>query len=186
MNLHKRAATLLAAAAIAIPLLTSAPVTVAQTTPKLSGAYALKIRRYCQPFFSGQAIDDPTDGDAQYTGFFFPGSIKEQIGVVTFNPTALTFSGSMIKISGAVAFQDLTALGISSTNETFTTTTQTLSGTFSTTPTTFTVNSADGTVVFQAVYGAFSGTVAHVVLFATPQTDSGGNSCVESGELQFK
>jgi hypothetical protein len=171
-------------AGIGALLLTAGP-SQAQVTPKLSGAYSLKVRRYCQPFFTSQQVPDPMDGDS-VTYFSFPGSMKDQIGVVTFNPTAQTFSGSMIQLRGAVIFQDLSALGITTTNETFTTSTKSLSGSFSTTPTSFTISSTDGTTVFQAVYGAFSGSVAHVVIIATTTTDGNGDSCVESGELQFK
>lgn len=158
----------------------------AQTPPTLSGAYSLKIRRYCQPFFSGQAGPDATDGDNQITDFFFPGSIKDQIGVVTFNAKTQTISGSMIQIAGAVTYQDLTSLGISSTNQTFTTSTKAISGSYSTTTSSFSINTPDGVQTFQAVFGAFSGKVAHVVIFANTDTDGNGDSCVESGELQFK
>jgi hypothetical protein len=185
LSVGRRTIALLSAGISALLLIAGAPAN-AQTTPKLSGAYTLKIRKYCQPLFSGQQANDPQDGDAQSTEFFFPGSIKDQIGVVNFNPTTHTVSGSMIKIAGAVTFQDLTALGISTTNQPFTTSSKSIAGTFSTTATSFTVDTGDGANTFQAVYGAFSGSVAHAVLFANTSTDGNGDSCVESGELQFK
>ena len=66
---------------------------IAQSAPSLSGTYTLKFHRYCQPFFSGATSNDPVDGDASYSGFNFAGSIKDQIGVATFNAKNKSLSG---------------------------------------------------------------------------------------------
>ncbi len=157
----------------------------AQSAPLLSGTYTLKIHRICQPFFSGQMTRDQVDNDVAYTGFDFPGSLKDQIGVVTFNAKNQTLSGSMIQIGGSVVYEDLSALGAGTNGTPFAISTKTLSGTYSTTSSTFTITSADGTTNFQAVFGVITNKIAHVVLFATTSLDN-GNSCEESGELQYK
>jgi hypothetical protein len=172
--------------AVCLTLAIGSSRAAAQSAPLLSGTYTLKIHRICQPFFSGQMTGDLTDNDVAYTGFNFPGSLKDQIGVVTFNAKTESLSGSMIQIAGSVASQDLTALSAGTNGTAFGISTKTLSGTYSTTSSTFTVTSADGTTSFQAVFGVIANKIAHVALFATAYADGGGNSCEESGELQYK
>jgi hypothetical protein len=173
-------------AAVSLMLMMGPGRAAAQSAPLLSGTYTLKFHRICQPFFSGQMSGGGPDNDVAYTGFDFPGSLKDQIGVVTFNAKTKSLSGSMIQIAGSVASQDLTALGAGTNGTAFGISTKPLTGTYSTTPSTFTVSSADGTISFQAVFGVITNRVAHVALFATAFADGGGNSCEESGELQYK
>jgi hypothetical protein len=172
--------------AVGLTMLMGPGRAAAQSTPLLSGTYTLKLHRLCQPFFSGQMNGDGVDNDVAYTGFNFPGSLKDQIGVVTFNAKTKTLSGSMIQIGGSVASQDLTALGAGTNGTAFGVSAKTLSGTYSTTSSTVTVTSADGTTEYQAVFGVITNGIAHVALFATAFADGGGNSCEESGELQYK
>jgi len=106
--------------------------------------------------------------------------------VLTFNAKTLTVSGSLIKVGGAVVSEDLTAVGGPVNSTPFTESTKAISGTFSTTNTAFTLDTGDGATTYNAVYGAFSGTTAHVVFFEAISTDSEGESCSESGELQFQ
>jgi hypothetical protein len=172
--------------AVCLTLAMGSARAAAQSAPLLSGTYTLKIHRFCQPFFTGQMSGGPTDSDITDIGFVFPGSIKDQIGVVTFNAKNESLSGSMIQIGGSVLYEDLTALGAGTNGTAFGTSFKSLAGTYSTTSSTFTVTSADGTTSFQAVFGVITNKIAHVVLFATAVPEGGGNSCEESGELQYK
>ncbi len=155
------------------------------TPPKLSGTYAIQIHKFCQPnLLAQQFASGPPPSD--FSSFNSIGSISDKIGVLTFNAKQLTISGSLIKVGGAVVSQDLTAIGGPVDVTPFTETTKTTSGTFSTTDTTFTVDTGSGPTTYNAVYGAFSGSTADVVFFEALSTDSQGDSCTESGELQLK
>jgi hypothetical protein len=157
----------------------------APAQPKLSGTYAVQFHEFCQPNLLAQQFDSgppPID----FSSFSSVGLIKDQIGVLTFNAKQLTISGSMIKVTGAVVSQDLTAIGGPVDVTPFTETTKTTSGTFSTTDTTFTIDKGSGPTTYNAVYGAFSGSTAAAVFFVAISTDSQGDSCAESGELQLK
>ncbi len=153
--------------------------------PKLSAPYAIQFHKFCQPNLLAQVLaagPPPTD----LSVFSSLGSIRDLIGVLAFNPKQLTISGSMIKVGGAAVSQDLTAVGGPVDATPFTETTKTISGTFSTTDTTFTIDTGDGPATYNAVYGAFSGSTADVVFFEAISTDSQGDSCTDSGELQLK
>jgi len=159
----------------------------AASLPKLSGTYAVQIHKLCQPNLLAQVLElDSLPPPLAFSSFNSLGSISDKIGVLTFNAKSLTISGSLIKVGGAVVSQDLTAVGAPVDVTPFTETTKAISGTFSTTNTAFTIDTGDGPTTFDAVYGAFSNTTAHVVFFETVSTDSQGDSCSESGELQFQ
>jgi hypothetical protein len=158
----------------------------AAALPKLSGAYAIQIHKYCQPSLLAQVQSDPGDNDNDFFVFNSLGSMKEKIGVLNFNAKSLTITGSMISVAGGVTSQDLTAISGPVDVTPFTETTKAISGTFSTADTTFTIDTGDGPLTFDAVYGAFSKTTAHVVFFENVSTDGQGDSCTESGELQFQ
>jgi hypothetical protein len=186
MSFRFRSVLALSVAVCALLLVAGGPASAASSPPKLSGTYALQIHRYCQPLFSGQMTGDLTDNDVSYTGFNDPGSTKDQIGIATFNASKGTVTGSMIKVGGTVVTQDLAALGAGTAGQQFTESAQSISGTFSTTDASFTVDTGDGSTTFDAVYGAFSGSTAHVVFFVNVSTGGNGISCEESGQLQFK
>ena len=159
----------------------------APAQPKLSGTYAVQFHEYCQPNLLAQVLELGSEPPPlAFSSFSSVGLIKDKIGVLTFNAKQLTISGSMIKITGAAVSQDLTAVGGPVDVTPFTETTNTTSGTFSTTDTTFTIDKGSGPTTYNAVYGAFSGSTAAAVFFVAISTDSQGDSCAESGELQLK
>ena len=187
MSFRKRSVLGLSVAMCALLLVAGARANAASqpAQPKLSGIYAIQVHKFCQPNLLAQVLaagPPPTD----LSVFSSLGSIRDLIGVMTFNAKQLTMSGSLIKVGGAVVSQDLTAVGGAVEATPFTETTETASGPYSTTNTTFTMNTGDGPTTFDAVYGSFSGTTAHVVFFVAISTNGQGDSCTESGELQFK
>lgn len=158
------------------------------STPRLSGTYAFRLEKICQPDFYGTEVQDSTDNDYFDFQFEFPGSFQKEIGVVTFSPKTAAINGSALKVKGDLLTQDLSNLPYNGgvTNNTFTQISDTISGTYSTTSSTFTItDSSNNTTTFQAVYGAYANTTAHVVFFQSVFT-SNGFSCEQSGELQFK
>jgi hypothetical protein len=159
----------------------------AASPPRLSGTYAVQFHEFCQPNLLAQVLElGSAPPPLAFSSFKSIGLISDKIGVLTFNAKQLTISGSMIKVTGAVVSQDLTAVGGPVDATPFTETTKTVSGPFSTTDTTFTVDTGGGPKTYDAVYGAFSGSTADVVFFVAISTDSQGDSCAESGELQLK
>jgi hypothetical protein len=175
--------------AICLVFLGGARTAAAQSTPRLSGTYALRIERLCQPDFLGGLGTDPVDNDAAYFYFFNGGTFQNQIGVVNFNAKNLSMNGSTLKVKGDLLAQDLSGANISTTpTNPFTESSKAFSGTYSTTATTFTTNDtvSNDTKTYQAVYGAFAHSVAHIAFFETVFQDIDGNWCEQSGELQFK
>jgi hypothetical protein len=158
----------------------------ASSPPKLSGIYAVQFHKFCQPQLLAQSFSDPTDDDNRAFVLGSIGSIRDKIGVLNFNAKQLTIGGSLITVRGAAASEDLTAIGGQVTSTPFTESAGTISGTYSTTDTSITIDIGDGPTNFDAVFGAFSGSTAHVVFFEAVSTDGQGDSCTESGELQFK
>lgn len=171
--------------AVCASLLVAGSPAGAASVPKLSGIYAFQDRKFCQPNLLAQVLySGPPPID--FSSFNSSGETSDKIGVLTFNAKALTVSGSEIKVGGAVLSEDLTAIGGSIQATPFTEATKTITGTFSTTDTTFTIDIGDGATTYDAVYGAFSNSTAAVVFFVAVTTDSEGESCAESGELQLK
>lgn len=160
----------------------------ASSPPRLSGIYAVQFHKICQPNLQAQAQPDPSDNDNNFFVFNSLGSLRDKIGVLTFNPTTHAISGSLITVRGAVASQDLTQIAGPVAATPFSESSTSISGSFSTTDTTLAVDVGDGKgpTTFDAVYGAFAGSIAHVVFFVAVSTDGQGDSCSESGELQFK
>jgi len=158
----------------------------AAAPPKLAGIYAVQFHRFCQPNLFAQTQTDTTDGDLNFFTFNSIGSIRDKIGVLNFNAKQHTVSGNLISVNGGVVSQDLTAISGPVQATPFTESTSQLSGPYSTTDTTFTVDPGDGATTFDAVYGAFVNNVAHVVFFVNVYTDTQGDSCEISGQLQFK
>ncbi len=154
--------------------------------PKLAGIYAVQFNRYCQPNLYAQTQSDMTDGDSNFFTFNSLGSIRDKIGVATFNPKTHTMTASMISIGGGVVSQDLTAISGPNDVTPFTESPGSISGPYSTTANTFTVDPGNGATTFDAVYGAFVRGVAHVVFFVTVYNDNQGDSCAIQGQLQFK
>jgi hypothetical protein len=154
--------------------------------PKLAGVYALQFNRYCQPNLFAQANTDMTDGDNNFFTFDSIGSIRDKIGVATFNPKTQTMTASVISIGGAVVSQNLNAISGPNDVTPFAESSGTISGPYSTTDNTFTVDPGDGATTFDAVYGAFVRGVAHVVFFVSVYNDNQGDSCAIQGQLQFK
>lgn len=158
------------------------------STPRLAGTYAFRLEKICQPDFFGGSNQDTIDYDALYFYFDSPGSFQNQIGVVTFNPKTLSVSGSTLKVKGDLVTQNIGGAGFTGfSSNPFTQTSEAMSGTYSTTATTFTINdsTSNKSTLFQAVYGAYANTTAHVVFFQTI-FQSNGSWCEDSGELQFK
>jgi hypothetical protein len=189
MNFRMRSVLRLSVAVCALLLVAGgrASEASAPAQPKLSGTYAVQIHEFCQPNLLAQVLELGSEPPPlAFSSFSSVGLIKDQIGVLTFNAKQLTISGSMIKVTGAVVSQDLTAVGGPVDVTPFTETTNTTSGTFSTTDTTFTIDKGSGPTTYNAVYGAFSGSTAAAVFFVAISTDSQGDSCAESGELQLK
>ena len=189
MSFRMRSVLRLSVAVCALLLVAAGRASAASqpTQPKLSGTYAIQVHKFCQPNLLAQVLElGSAPPPLAFSSFNSIGSISDKIGVLTFNAKQLTISGSLIKVSGAVVSQDLTAVGGPVDVTPFTETTKTTSGPFSTTDTTFTVDTGGGPTTYNAVYGAFSGSTADVVFFEAISTDSQGDSCTESGELQLK
>ena len=183
MSFRVRSVLGLSVAACALLLVAGGHASAA-SVPKLSGIYAVQAQKFCQPNLVAQVFSSgPT---IPFSSFYSNGEISNKIGVLTFNAKTLTVSGSLIKVGGAVVSEDLTAVGGPVNSTPFTESTKAISGTFSTTNTAFMLDTGDGATTYNAVYGAFSGTTAHVVFFEAISTDSEGESCSESGELQFQ
>jgi hypothetical protein len=158
------ATRLMAGAALLAGSIAFAPVTPAAATavPKVSGTYALLSWSLCQAKFTTKSRDYklPNNAPGPAVQEIDPGGLGEilvETGYVTFAPTSAgatsgTFSGSTTVITGS-------ALAINASGSPLKTKTESFSGPYSATDTSFTLN----TDVFVLSYGDVAGGLAKTI-----------------------